>query len=176
MINKKDAIYFDANSSKENLAEKIENINVTRVPLFDHKTEKIVGILNTQKFLINYLKEKENSNLDKFILDFQIFKENEFLREIFYELKSKRQKIGIIVNKNNKFIGIITIEDILETIVGKLYDDEDITKEGIYLLSENNFLVNPNVKIYDFYDKYLKNNPKISGVIKIENNNQSIED
>ncbi|BDV02848.1 CNNM domain-containing protein [Candidatus Hepatoplasma crinochetorum] len=176
MISKKDAIYFDANSSKENLAEKIENINVTRVPLFDHKTEKIIGILNTQKFLINYLKEKENSNLDKFILDFQIFKENEFLREIFYELKSKRQKIGIIVNKNNKFIGIITIEDILETIVGKLYDDEDITKEGIYLLSENNFLVNPNVKIYDFYDKYLKNNPKISDVIKIENNNQSIED
>ncbi|BDV03417.1 MAG: membrane protein [Candidatus Hepatoplasma scabrum] len=177
MIARKDAIFFDKNLTNQEFAEKIENINVTRVPLIDNKKNKIIGILNTQKMLINYLKNPEETNIKNFTLAFQTFKENEFLREIFYDLKSKRQKIGIIINKNNKFVGLITIEDILETIVGKLYDDEDVTKEGIYILSENNFLVNPNVKMTNFYTKHLSKNRNLDPFDEIsENDDRTIED
>lgn len=175
MVNKKDAVFLDKSLTKEELAKKIENINVTRVPLIDTKKDKIIGILNTQKFLISYLKNPEQTNIKDFILNFQNFKDNEFLREIFYELKSKRQKIGIIINKNNKFVGLITIEDILETIVGKLYDDEDVTKEGIYILNENNFLVNPNVKMVNFYENHLKNKKVFDLIEMNEDQEETIE-
>lgn len=135
-------------SDLEKLDKIISNKKHTRIPVIDSKNN-VVGIYNIKHLLINRLTNKKTKVEDIRLFDVSYFHINDKLDDIFKELKTKRQHMGIVVSNKGtkKMIGIITIEDIIEEIVGDLYDETDLSDEGIYSLSEEKILIEPKTKL-----------------------------
>ncbi len=100
----------------------------TRIPVYKHTKTNIIGILNVKDIAIRYAKEKiENrQQIEDIIKEPQFINENEKLFVAFKELQKNNQIIGIVSNNDNVPIGLITIEDILEKLVGKIFDEDDM--------------------------------------------------
>jgi CBS domain containing-hemolysin-like protein len=65
--------------------------------------------------------------------------------------------MGIVTTAGKKVIGIVTIEDILETIVGELNNETDIIKDGVFKISATSYQVTPSANAIDVFNKYLNN-------------------
>ena len=78
--------------------------------------------------------------------------ETKLINEVFEELRKNRKQIAIVVDEYGGTSGIVTIEDILEEIVGEIYDEYDEKEEVIKKLDNNTFLFSGNISIYDVED------------------------
>ncbi|NOQ50581.1 MAG: DUF21 domain-containing protein [Mycoplasmataceae bacterium] len=142
-------------ATQRNVDKLIKKYQYTRIPVFDEKGLPL-GILNTKQYLIQCKTKKTIKILD-LVYEIPIFDENILMHEVFSILRKNRQHMALLKNvSNGKITGLITIEDIVETIVGDIYDETDIEADGVYKISESSYLVKPNVKIGYLFSMYFK--------------------
>ena len=155
MIKKKDVTTFSDDVSINELKKLIYKHSYTRFPLLDKKG-KVSSILSTKKILVHLVNEKE-IKIDEYKMNFLEIETNEKPIIVFENLRNRRDKMAVVVNEKKQFVGIVTIEDIVEMLVGEIYDEEDIEKDGVYKLSETTFIVHPSIKINYLKKNYIKN-------------------
>jgi CBS domain containing-hemolysin-like protein len=141
MVPVEDVITINSNANKKNILDTILNANFTRYPIIN-KGGIVTGALNAS-FIMKDLLKNEEFNLKNSSFDVSFFNKDEKLDDVLKVLRSNRQSLGIVVNKDSstKMIGIVTIEDILEELVGELYDETDREDDGILSIEENHFIV-----------------------------------
>lgn len=164
MVKKENCYFIKGNVTILKVKEILKKAKVTRIPILNKKGEPI-GVLNSTSYMIDYLEDRDVEK-GKHLYHIVKFRKEETLQNVFDTLKRERQKIGIIVNENNVFIGLITVEDIIETTFGKIYDEFDVSEKGVYEIYSNHYLVAPNVKIKYFFENYLGNSVKKGTSIK----------
>jgi len=103
--------------------EKIKKAKYTRFPVYKGNTNNIVGILNVKDLIMQHRK-KSNLNLSNIIRPVSRFNFNEKIDDVFRTMQENREGIAIVVDKD-KFLGVITLEDAIEEIVGNIYDEHD---------------------------------------------------
>lgn len=155
MIKKVNVEYVYDDLKKEDYVKFAKKAEVTRIPILD-KNGRAQYIWNAKKFLRAYYDNK-NEEPKKYFYSMNSYGKNTSANKILKDLKQNRQKIGIIVGKNNILIGIVTIEDIVEIFVGNIYDEFDIQKDGIYKIDSGQYIVNKEVKIMYLFKSYLFN-------------------
>ena len=129
MTPKKDVIMLNISDDlKENIL-KIKQSKYTRFPVYDKDESNILGIINVKDLIIEH-REKEKLELTDLIRPATRFEHNEKIDDVFRYMQEKNEGICLIY-QNNKFIGIVTVEDAVEEIVGNIYDeyDDEIIKE-----------------------------------------------
>ncbi len=99
-----------------------KNLSFSKIPVYSKETNKITGILYNKDVLRNVTKEITIQDIMKKPI---LIPNDKLIFEAFNKLKRNKSKIGIIVNKEGNHIGMITMEDILEEIVGDIYDEFD---------------------------------------------------
>ncbi len=171
MIDKKNSFFISDSTPPNKIRTMIKKSNVTRLPILD-KNEKPIGILNANSYLIDYLEDKKVKK-EEHTYDIEIYKKDAIIQFVFEDLKNKRQKMGIIVDDQGKFIGLITIEDIIETMFGQMYDEQDFEKNGIYILSNTSILIKPEVNANLIFDSYF---PKVKKNSFLNSNKESTFD
>lgn len=154
MIPKKDVTSFSENISLEKIKKNILKHSYTRFPLYDKKG-KITYILSTKKILI-CLANNNKIDINEFKMDFFEVEVDDKPIIVFENLRNRREKMAIVLNEKKEFVGIITIEDIIEKLVGEIYDEADIEKDGVYKLSETTYLVPPTIKLNYLIKNYIK--------------------
>ncbi len=164
MITKDKSFVIKGNVTILKVKEILKQAKITRIPILNKKGEPI-NILNSTSYMIDYLEDRDVDK-NKHLYPVTKFKREDTLQNVFDILKKERQKIGVIVNENNVFIGLITVEDIIETTFGKIYDEFDISEKGVYEIYPNHYLVAPNVKIKYVFEKYIKNSVKNGPSVK----------
>jgi len=123
MTPKKDVIMLNlADDLKINIL-KIKESKYSRFPVYNQDESNILGIINVKDIIIEH-KESDKIDLRKIIRKVTSFEYNEKIDDVFRYMQDKNESICLI-NKNNKFIGIVTIEDAVEEIVGNIYDEYD---------------------------------------------------
>ncbi len=140
-----DIVALDINSSYNDVLKIVKKTNYSRIPVYEKNLDQIKGILKTTD-LVN-LKEPTNSFLKDIIRKpFFIpnFKKVLHLLETF---KEERYHMAIIVDEYGGTDGILTLDDILEEIVGKIYDENDVKEDSIKKLKNNQYLVDPTLTI-----------------------------
>lgn len=173
MILKKNVITLPVDISIKKIDDILKKTNHTRFPVISKKGE-VKSIFFAKKYIMDRIKNTLKS-LDKYMYDFISFQIDDNPFYIFETLRSRREKMGIILNKEKKFVGIITIEDIIELILGKIYDEGDIEKDGVYLLNESSFIVDSEVNVGYFIKNYFPS-LKTSTIIKSKNFNELIKE
>ncbi len=118
-------ISINVNITIKELNEFIKKYKYTRFPVYENNINNVIGVLNV-KDIINFHSENRSFNLREIIRKPYYVHEKEKVDKIFKEMQEQRQNMGIVVTKNLMFSGIVTTEDMIEEIVGNIFDEYDV--------------------------------------------------
>lgn len=143
------AIPVDADIYK--LIARDELFTHSRIPVYKGTIDNIVGILPTKQLLKSIL-AKEKINLKSLIIPVKFVPGAMGISEILQWMKSHKNHIVIVKDEFGGTDGLLTMEDILEELVGEMYDEMDKIKEPFIKISRNKYIVDANMNIDDFFD------------------------
>lgn len=155
MTHRKNVNMLDANDPIETIIRGALESPFTRMPVYQDETDNIIGVLHV-KALMRELKARERNNQD--IDDIQIedlasdpwfVPEATTLYEQLQAFKARKEHFAVVVDEYGSYMGIITLEDILEEIVGEIDDEHDETVVGVRKQANGTFLVDGDVTIRD---------------------------
>lgn len=137
MTHRTDVIAIEINCSNEEIIEIIKSSGLSRFPIYENEIDNIVGILSSRKFLLNlhsYPQKPIRDILYKpFIVPLTIQADM-----LFKKMQKTKNHIALIVDEYGGFNGLVTLEDLLEEIVGNIYDENDLYIESdIIRLNKN---------------------------------------
>ncbi|MBE6150675.1 MAG: HlyC/CorC family transporter [Firmicutes bacterium] len=121
MTPKKDCVIINIEDDLKENIKKIKDTKYTRFPV--KNKNGIIGFINVKDFILNHQKDKEIT-IAELLQPVQTFKSTEKIDDVFRKMQKKHHSFGIVKEKGN-FIGIITMEDAIEEIVGNIYDEYD---------------------------------------------------
>lgn len=121
MTPKKNVVIVNIDDDMKETIKKIKDSKYTRFPV--KNKNGIVGFINVKDFILTHQKDKEITIAD-ILQPVQTFKSTEKIDDVFRKMQKKHHSFGIVKEKGN-FIGIVTMEDAIEEIVGNIYDEYD---------------------------------------------------
>ena len=135
-----DVIGLDVSMKREETLEKLQDITHSRVPVYEGSMDNIVGVLQVRKYLKKYLETREIPELRPLLDEVYFTPASTNLDELLEEMSKKKLNMAVIVDNYGGTMGIATVEDILEEIVGEIWDEDDVIKEPIVKLAEKTWL------------------------------------
>lgn len=149
MRHRKDIFAVDINISTDELIDELskEEYRYSRIPVYDETIDEIKGILYVKDVLKNI--NKKSFKVKNVVKDAYFVSQNRLINEVFKEMQKNKTQIAIIVDEYGGTAGLITMEDILEELVGDIYDEYDEVEKEFERIDENTYLLAGNVPIYD---------------------------
>ena len=128
MIHRKDITAIDVEATDAEVLETIRDSGLSRFPVYEDSIDNVLGILTTRDFLISQV-EGNRAPLRKLIRPAHFVPESVRTDVLFQEMQSRKQHMAIVVDEYGGTSGLITLEDLLEEIVGNIYDEFDPKEE-----------------------------------------------
>ncbi|NLN50205.1 MAG: HlyC/CorC family transporter [Acholeplasmataceae bacterium] len=150
MTHRKEISALDINSTKQEVFDFVINEKYTRFPVYDGNIDKIIGILHA-KDLLKYMgsESRERFNLKKLLRQPIFVPESAKTNDLLNEMRKKQTHIAIVIDEYGGTAGIITIEDLLEEIVGNIFDEYDVFEEEIEEINKNEYIVDGLIDLDD---------------------------
>lgn len=148
MTHRKAVTYISASASKEEILKIIEEEGYSRIPVYSETIDKIIGILHTKEYLLKY--NNPNFKLEQAMFDATYVPESIPLDLLLKNMQTKHNHIVIVVNEYGITSGIVTIEDVLEELVGEIWDEQDEEINNIKKTSDNTYCVLCTTSIDEF--------------------------
>ena len=149
MKHRKDIFAVDINISNDELMEELskEEYRYSRIPVYDETIDEIKGILYIKDVLKNI--GKKNFKVKNVVKDAYFVSQTRLINEVFKELQKNKMQIAIIIDEYGGTAGLITMEDILEELVGDIYDEYDKEEKEFEKIDENTYIIVGSMPIYD---------------------------
>ena len=149
MKHRKDIFAVDINISNEELMQELskEEYCYSRIPVYDETIDEIKGILYIKDVLKNI--NKKTFKVKNVVKDVYFISQNRLINEVFKELQKNKKQMAIIVDEYGGTAGLITMEDILEELVGDIYDEYDKEEKEFEKIDKNTYILAGSIPIYD---------------------------
>lgn len=149
MRHRKDIFAVDINISTEELLQELsqEEYRYSRIPVYDETIDEIKGILYVKDVLKNI--NKKSFRVKNVVKEAYFVSQNRLINEVFKELKRNKMQIAIVIDEYGGTAGLVTMEDILEELVGDIFDEYDEIEEEYHKIDENTYLLSGSMTIYD---------------------------
>ena len=149
MRHRTDIFAVDINISNEELLQVLshEEYRYSRIPVYDETIDEIKGILYVKDVLKNI--NKKTFKVKNVVKDAYFVSRNRLINEVFKELQKNKKQIAIIVDEYGGTAGLITMEDILEELVGDIYDEYDKEEKEYEQIDQNTYLLSGSMTIND---------------------------
>jgi len=139
---------MDVETSKEELLELIITEGYSRMPVYQDSVDKIIGVVHA-KDILPLLARNTNFELKDIIRKPYFIPETKKINDLMAELQQKRMQIAIVLDEFGGTAGMVTLEDIVEELVGEIQDEFDEEKPIVDKVSDREFIVNAVASIYD---------------------------
>jgi CBS domain containing-hemolysin-like protein len=139
---------IDISSSKQELLDLIITEGYSRMPVYDDVIDKIIGIVHA-KDILPLLARNEEIVLKDIIRKPYFIPETKKINDLMAELQQKRIQIAIVLDEFGGTAGMVTLEDIVEELVGEIQDEYDEEKPIVEKVNDREFIVNALAPIYD---------------------------
>ena len=124
----------------------------TRLPVYQEEKDNIIGLINIKDFIL--AEDKENFQIKNILRDAHYTYEFKKVADLLYELREKTTNVTFVLNEYGATVGMITLEDLLEEIVGEIRDEYDADEEElIQEIAERTYLVEGSMKLDDINDE-----------------------
>ena len=152
MIPRKDIFSLPSNIKYNELIKKLNNSPHSRIPIWEKNPENIIGIFHIRKLIEIQTDDSKSFNLKSLCQKPWFIPESTRLDNQLLEFKRRKEHFSIVLDEYGEFLGIVTLEDIIEEIVGEIDDEQDVLKiskgsKDIKSISSKSYLVKGNVTI-----------------------------
>ena len=131
-----DLTALDVNEDPEEVLNIIKATNHSRIPVYENTIDNVIGALQTRKFLKQYLQDKRIPALRPLLDQVYFTTAAARIDELLPEMSRHKMNMAVIVDNYGGTMGIVTVEDILEEIVGEIWDEDDVIEEPIVKLAD----------------------------------------
>jgi CBS domain containing-hemolysin-like protein len=155
MIPRIDMVCIEKNASLTELIKMGVEKGHSRIPVFEESIDNIIGLIYIKDLLELLLKENEDVDIKQFVKPIYFIPEGKPINQLLSEMKERKEHMAVVVDEYGGTSGLITIEDLLEEIVGDIQDEFDLEKSYIEVIDDNKLLLDGRVDIEEL-NKYLK--------------------
>lgn len=153
MIPKVEMVNIYIDDSSEKLIETVIESGHSRYPVINEKKKKVEGIL-LAKDLLPLLSINEEVNLDSIMRDAKVVPETKRADSLLEEFKKDKSHLAVVIDEYGEICGLVTIEDILEELVGEIEDEHDIDDLDLIQVSDKEFIADAKIEIDEFEEKF----------------------
>jgi len=154
MIPRTYVVAVPLDSSIESILSTVIDSGHSRIPVFKENVDQIVGILNAKDLLPFWLDQTQEFDLSKIIREPFFVPETKQIKDLLNELRSKNSHLAVIVDEYGGTSGLVTIEDIVEEIIGEIRDEHDAEEDDFAAQPDGSFLVNAWANLDDFEELF----------------------
>lgn len=150
MTPRREIVMISKEATSDEIIAVIENEGYSRIPVYSENTDNIVGILHSREYLLKYT--RPDFKLEDVMLLPTFVPAAAHLDVLFKDMQKEHKHIVVIINEYGETAGIVTMEDILEEIVGEIWDERDEAVEDFAKLDDNTYRVMCSANIEDFFE------------------------
>ena len=194
MVQRLDMVALNSEDTYEEIIEMFKTEKLSRLPVYEESIDDIIGILNIKDVIFLSDEEIKNFDIKNYIREPFFTYEFKKITQLLEEMKVEKSQMAIVVDEYGGTSGLITIEDLVEVIVGDIEDEYDDEDDDIIVIKEDEYVVQGSAKISDineligvnleseefdsiggFIIGYLKRLPEENEVIEVGNIRFNIE-
>jgi len=149
MVPRTKIVAFDIRVPGRDIVRQSIESGYSRIPIFQDNLNHVVGILYTKRLLAHLEKNLEQINLEDFLVPAYFVPSVMKISEVLHRLQKRKAHMAMVTDEHGEIEGLVTLEDILEEIVGEISDETDEVSKSIKADGEN-FIVEGEVSILDF--------------------------
>ena len=135
------------------LRDFLKNCKHSRIPVYGKSIDNILGILH-MKDIVAFIAEEKDLNIEEMIRPAFYVYDNMHIFDLFKSMRNENVSLAIVIDEYGGTSGIVTIEDIVEELVGEIEDEHDTHLETSFKVNDKEYLVNPSIHINDFNDYF----------------------
>lgn len=157
MVPRPEIFMVDTEENINTLADLIISSGHTRIPVYKDSVDNVIGVINAKDVLkvIKNNNINENFSIETLARDILIVPENKFISDLLSDFTSSKNQIAAVIDEHGGIAGIVTIEDILEEIVGEIYDEFDkVETPEVVRINENTLNVSCKMDIEDINERF----------------------
>ncbi|HGD2328117.1 TPA: hemolysin family protein [Streptococcus agalactiae] len=155
MVPRTDAFMIDINNDAQSNIEGILSQNFSRVPVFDDDKDRVVGVLHTKRLLEAGFKTGfDTIDLRKILQEPLFVPETIFVDDLLKALRNTQNQMAILLDEYGGVAGLVTLEDLLEEIVGEIDDETDTAEQFVMEIDENIYIVLGTMTLNEFNDYF----------------------
>lgn len=155
MVPRTDAFMLDIEDNVEENIQKALAENYSRIPLYEEDKDKVIGILHTKNLLkAAYKFGFQNLDLRNIMQEPLFVPETIFIDDLLYELKKTQNQMAILLDEYGGVVGLATLEDLLEEIVGEIDDESDEIENLYEKVGDHEYIVQGRILIDEFNDQF----------------------
>lgn len=152
MTPRTETFLLDVNENIRDCIKEILDENFSRIPVYEDEVDNIIGILHMKDLFANIVEKGiDNVKIRELIKDPCFFIETKSIDDLFKELKDKKAYIAILIDEYGGFSGIVTMEDIIEEVMGEILDEYDDNLD-IEKIDDENYIVSGLMTLSDISD------------------------
>lgn len=154
MTPRTDVFMIDINDPPAEYIDELMELTYSRIPVYDDDPDNIIGILNIKDYLITARNQGfENVDIKNILRNAYFVPETKNIDSLFVELQKTKQQIAILIDEYGGFSGIVTMEDIIEEVMGDIDDEYDQEDHVIKQIGDNEYIIDGNVDLDDLNEE-----------------------
>ena len=144
---------IDIRDPYETKIRKIEDYIYSRIPVYEDTPDNIIGNLHLNHFYKEFVKG-ERVNIRSLLLPITYVHKTMPLPDVLEKMKETKSHMVVVLDEYGGTMGILTMEDVLEQLVGEIWDESDEIKREFVCIDDTNFDADVEMRIYDFFDEF----------------------
>lgn len=155
MVPRTDAFMVDIKDDPETIMSAVLKQNFSRIPVYDGDKDNIIGLIHTRKILAEgFTNGFDNLNIRRIMQEPLFVPETIFVDDLLRQLRNTQNQMAILLDEYGGVAGLVTLEDLLEEIVGEIDDETDKTEIFVREIADNTYIVQGNMTINDFNEHF----------------------
>lgn len=148
-----DLVAVDISSSLEDILAVIKTTNHSRLPVYAGSIDNIIGVLQIRKFIKAYLRLGSNLDLRPLMDEVFFIHQSTNIDELLPVMSKRKLNMAVVTDNYGGTLGIVTVEDILEELVGEIWDEDDVVEESFVELGDGVYMVDADESVSDVFEK-----------------------
>lgn len=148
MIHRKDIYAIDINSDVGDILKDLNEYKYSRIPVYEENVDNIVGMLFIKDLIAN-MNKKEKVKISNLLREAYFVSENKQINELFRDLQRNKHQLAIVLDEYGGTAGLVTMEDIIEELVGNIFDEYDDEEKDYEKIDDNTYMISGSVSIHD---------------------------
>ena len=131
----------------------IKKQNHSRLPVYEDNVDHIVGVLQIRKYIKAWLHDGEKTDLRALLDEAYFVHQSTKINELLPVMSERKQNIAIVTDNYGGTLGLVTVEDIVEELVGEIWDEDDVVEESFVPLGGERYEVDADLTVGEVFDK-----------------------